>query len=149
MDTGVCSDPEMGDGTGCDDNDAFTELDVCTAGVCVGENPCSETQCTAKNQCHDVGVCTNVVSPDRSSVSASCSDPMSALGTAFDDDDGRTIGDMCVSGTCQGEDRCNTVTCTVLDQCHVMGECDSYTGTCSQPAAPDGTSCDDGNSITV
>lgn len=42
----------------------------------------------------------------------------------------------------------NPVVCTAIDQCHVAGTCDSATGTCSNPAAPDGTSCSDGNGCT-
>jgi hypothetical protein len=42
----------------------------------------------------------------------------------------------------------NPVVCTATDQCHVAGTCDSSTGTCSSPAAPDGTTCSDGNGCT-
>ncbi len=38
--------------------------------------------------------------------------------------------------------------CTALDACHVAGTCDPVTG-CHNPAAPDGTPCDDGNACTA
>lgn len=43
---------------------------------------------------------------------------------------------------------CAPVVCAVLDQCHVAGICEISTGTCSNPAAPDGTSCNDGDLCT-
>jgi hypothetical protein len=57
----------------------------------------------------------------------------------------------CCSGTCIGgvcKDLCAGVVCAPLDACHVAGTCDPWTGACSSPAAPDGTSCDDGNACT-
>jgi MYXO-CTERM domain-containing protein len=46
----------------------------------------------------------------------------------------------CVSGACTTP----ATVCTALDQCHDVGTCDPGTGTCSNPAKADGTSCDDG-----
>jgi hypothetical protein len=40
------------------------------------------------------------------------------------------------------------VACTASDQCHDAGICDPATGTCSNPAKQDGTSCTDGNACT-
>src|SRR5947207_7758096 len=34
------------------------------------------------------------------------------------------------------------------DQCHSAGACDPATGTCSNPARPDGSGCDDGDACT-
>ncbi len=42
------------------------------------------------------------------------------------------IGDAC---------RCQSVTCTALDACHGKGTCQPATGTCTNPALSDGTSC--------
>jgi hypothetical protein len=39
---------------------------------------------------------------------------------------------------------CGTVVCSALDQCHVAGTCDFTSGACSNPAAPDGTTCSSG-----
>jgi hypothetical protein len=52
---------------------------------------------------------------------------------------------VCVGGSCQlgiG------VACTPSDQCHVAGICDPITGSCSNPVAPNGTTCNDGNPCT-
>src|SRR5207247_10548 len=38
--------------------------------------------------------------------------------------------------------------CTAIDQCHVPGTCSPATGTCSDPARPDGSACDDGSACT-
>jgi hypothetical protein len=41
------------------------------------------------------------------------------------------------------------VICTASDQCHVAGACIPLTGSCTDPAAADGTACNDGNNCTV
>ena len=38
--------------------------------------------------------------------------------------------------------------CTPQDACHVAGTCQPGTGTCTNPPAPDGATCDDGNPCT-
>jgi predicted alpha/beta superfamily hydrolase len=38
--------------------------------------------------------------------------------------------------------------CAPIDQCHLAGVCDQQTGFCSNPAAADGTACNDGNPCT-
>src|SRR5204862_6223641 len=40
------------------------------------------------------------------------------------------------------------VPCAAADQCHAAGVCDPATGTCSNPAKPDGAACDDGSACT-
>jgi len=50
------------------------------------------------------------------------------------------------NGVCT--DLCADVTCTASDACHVAGTCNPATGTCSNPSAPDGTSCNDGDDCT-
>jgi MYXO-CTERM domain-containing protein len=50
-----------------------------------------------------------------------------------------------VNGTCVGS---NPKTCTASDACHVAGTCDSGTGACSNPKAPDGTGCNDNDACT-
>ena len=56
-------------------------------------------------------------------------------------------GSTCVDGTCQ-PDLCAGVLCVPLDACHTAGTCDPSTGQCSNPAAPDGTTCNDGDACT-
>jgi hypothetical protein len=71
---------------------------------------------------------------------------------------GKATGAACVSGnlcvqagteTCDAGGVCGggtaAVTCSAADACHVAGTCNPNTGTCSNPAATDGTSCS-GNS---
>ncbi len=41
------------------------------------------------------------------------------------------------------------MTCTASDQCHDAGTCASSTGLCSNPAAANGTVCDDGDPVTT
>jgi hypothetical protein len=53
---------------------------------------------------------------------------------------------VCVNGTCQlGVG----VSCSPTDQCHVAGICNPATGICSNPTAPNGTACNDGNPCTL
>src|SRR5207249_1811157 len=61
------------------------------------------------------------------------------------DGDACTQSDTCQSGSCVGS---NPVTCTASDQCHVAGTCNPATDTCSNPDAPNGTGCNDGNACT-
>src|SRR5205823_4379125 len=51
----------------------------------------------------------------------------------------------CQAGTCTGM---NGVVCVAQDQCHTAGTCNPATGTCSNPAKPDGSACNDGNTCT-
>src|SRR6185503_14569356 len=132
--TGLCSDPTKADGTSCTDNDACTQSDTCQLGTCVGDSP---VVCTAKDQCHDPGTC--------DSSSGLCSDPAKPDDTACSDNDGCTQTDTCQGGVCEGA---NPVLCVVKDQCHLLGECDSTTGMCSNPIKDNDTPCNDGDACT-
>ena len=57
-----------------------------------------------------------------------------------------TQGNKCLAGVCVPG---TPVTCTASDQCHGVGTCDTTTGICSNPALPDGTTCDDGDWLTT
>jgi len=131
--TGACSNPEKADGSACDDADACTEGDSCQAGVCSAS---SEVQCTAPDQCHGASC-----NPQ----SGQCEYPALEDGAACDDGDGCTQSDSCQSGECTGGD---PVQCEASDQCHDVGECDSATGACSDPAKADGAACDDADACT-
>jgi cysteine-rich repeat protein len=87
-------------------------------------------------------------------------------------DDGNLESGDCCSATCEFEaadspcdDRnlCTTrdacdgagacvggapVVCTAADQCHLPGTCAPDTGVCSDPAKPDGSTCDDADPLT-
>jgi hypothetical protein len=132
--TGVCSNPNAADGTGCNDGNACTQSDACQSGVCTGSNP---VVCTASDQCHVAGVC--------NTGTGLCSNPTAPNGTPCADGNACTQTDTCQLGTCTGS---NPVVCTASDQCHVAGVCDTGTGVCSNPSAPDGTSCNDQNATT-
>src|SRR5439155_1120157 len=127
--TGVCSNPAKPNGTTCDDNNACTRTDTCKAGTCTGANPVT---CTAQDQCHDVGTC----HPS----SGTWSHPPKPNGPSSYATLSRSRTDTCEAGACTGA---NPVTCTAQDQCHDVGTCNPSTGTCSNPAKPNGATCDD------
>jgi hypothetical protein len=52
--TGTCSNPNLTDGTGCNDGDKCTLTDSCQVGACVGANPVS---CTAGSCDPSTGAC--------------------------------------------------------------------------------------------
>ncbi len=107
-----------------------TFIAIACVGVCC-------QPCMASDQCHVAGSC--------DPTTGACSNPTAPDGTACDDNDACTRTDNCHMGTCVGGD---PVVCASLDQCHVAGTCDPTTGACSNPAAPDGTICDDRNACT-
>lgn len=124
----------LANGSGCSDGNACTETDTCQAGVCVGANPVT---CTASDPCHVAGVC--------DTGTGACSNPNADDGTTCNDANACTQTDACQSGVCTGA---NPVVCTPIDPCHVAGVCNTVTGICPNPAAPDGTTCDDQNATT-
>jgi len=84
--TGLCTQPLLTDGTPCDDADACTLTDACSAGACVGGNP---VVCTAQGVCHVSGTC--------DSVTGQCSNPLADDGTLCP-------GGACLAGTCVATD---------------------------------------------
>ncbi len=132
--TGLCSNPNSAQGTPCDDDDACTQTDACQDGSCVGVNP---VVCTPLDQCHVAGVCNQATGV--------CTDPNATDGAPCGDSSECTQTDTCQSGVCVGG---NDVVCAPSDQCHVAGVCDPLTGLCSDPEAPNGTTCDDGDACT-
>src|SRR5947208_1905314 len=132
--TGLCSNPTRPDGASCNDGNACTQTDTCQAGTCTGANP---VVCAAADQCHVAGTC--------DAATGTCSNPAKPDGATCDDGSACPRTDTCQAGVCTGT---NPVVCAATDQCHVAGTCDPATGTCSNPAKPDGASCDDGNACT-
>src|SRR5439155_1060075 len=108
--------------------------DTCQAGACVGANP---VVCTAANQCHTAGTC--------DPTTGTCSKTGKAKCRASDDGNACTQTDTCQAGACVGA---NPVVCTAANQCHTAGTCDPASGACSNPAKPNGTSCNDANACT-
>ncbi|MFO0726722.1 MAG: DUF4215 domain-containing protein [Myxococcota bacterium] len=99
--------------------------------------PCAGVVCTPNAQCQtasacDVrtGFCVGTNRPDN---------------TACNDGNACTTVDRCISGTCAGS---VPLRCTAADACHTAGTCDAATGACSNPIAPNGTPCTDGNACT-
>ena len=81
--TGDCLSPVRPDGTPCDDNDASTEGDICTNGVCAGTCISGRTDCGSLNfsgqRCSDLqtdpnncGVCSNQCSAGQTCVNGAC-----------------------------------------------------------------------------
>jgi glucose/arabinose dehydrogenase len=137
----------LADGTMCDDTDACTENDSCTAGVCGG----------AAVDCDDANVCTTD-SCDSATGCAYSNNTMSC-----NDGDGCTENDTCAGGACSGtavdcddsnpctDDSCsagacvnanNTATCDDSDACTENDVCAN--GACSGATID----CDDSNPCT-
>src|SRR5439155_756793 len=132
--TGACSNPAKPNGTSCNDANACTQSDTCQAGACVGANP---VVCTADKQCHTAGTCDPAPGP--------CSNPPKPNGTGCNAPTARAPRPTCQAGACVGA---NPAVCTAADQCHTAGTCDPASGVCSNPAKPNGTSCNDANACT-
>jgi 6-phosphogluconolactonase (cycloisomerase 2 family) len=108
--SGECSQPVKADASTCNDGDACTRTDTCTAGACLGSNP---VVCSAPDQCHDIGTC----NPS----SGQCSNPATADGTPCDDGDQCTVKESCVAGSCTpatpAADADGDGVCDALDIC--------------------------------
>jgi alpha-tubulin suppressor-like RCC1 family protein len=89
--TGACSNPSAANGTPCNDGNACTQTDTCQAGVCTGGNP---VVCVPPDQCHVAGTC--------NAATGACSLVDAPDGTACDDGNPGTIGDVCTAGVCAG-----------------------------------------------
>ena len=127
--TGVCSNPNAADGTGCDDGDACTQTDTYVSGAYVGANP---VVCTAADQCHDVGAC--------DAATGICSNPAKTNGTPCDDGLFCTSGDTCQNGACTGgASPCNAANCEICDEAN--GRCISK--------CPVGTQCDGNGNCAI
>ena len=124
---GVC---KILDGTKCDDGDACTQMDTCSAGQCIGDDP---KMCATSETCAGTSVC--------DPATGMCMGALAQNGTTCDDGNACTSSDACQNGVCQGE---SNVECPPLDACHAPGTCDPTNGTCSSPVLPDGTICPGG-----
>ena len=155
-------------GTSCNDGNACTRSDICTAGfcggtaytcddglgctvdTCNGDGTCTHTptdgSCVIDGTCYVAGA-TNPTNPCQQCAPSSSQTNWSPKpnGTSCNDGNACTRTDTCQAGSCTGS---NPVVCTASDQCHDAGTCDTGTGACSNPAKPDGTTCDDGNGET-
>ncbi|HVY32684.1 MAG TPA: hypothetical protein VHB79_39380 [Polyangiaceae bacterium] len=132
--TGTCSNPAKTDGTGCDDGNKCTQSDSCQAGACTGSKP---IKCSALGQCYKVGVC--------DTQTGICSNPYQSSGTACDDTDACTTGEVCDgAGTCGGG---SAVVCQQPSNVCLYAACNSTLG-CVTNEQPAGTACDDGTACS-
>jgi len=132
---GAVGEPCCAVGQACvDDANACNGPETCQSGMCAHGSPVT---CMALDQCHDVGTC--------NPTSGVCPNPNKPDGTACNDGNLCTQTDSCQSGTCVGA---NPIVCMPLDQCHNAGTCNQTTGMCSNPAQPNGTTCNDSNACT-
>jgi Tol biopolymer transport system component len=115
----------------CDDGNVCTQ-DKCDkhTGTCEFKPIHQRRACDDGNACTSVDVCDRGVCQGRNLPN----------GTICSDGNACTQSDTCQSGACTGAD---PVICSPSDQCHVTGTCDATTGSCANPAAADGTACDD------
>ncbi|MBK8995696.1 MAG: hypothetical protein IPM35_08110 [Myxococcales bacterium] len=165
----ACDGAEICDGAGtCQPGTppAFDDGNPCTADACspsagVTHTPvaagtsCGDGDaCNGDETCNATGTCQPGTPPnldDGNACTADSCDPQTGVahapltGTACDDGSACTQTDTCQAGTCTGS---NPVVCTASDQCHDAGTCNPSTGTCSNPAKPNGTACNDGDACT-
>lgn len=141
--TGRCDDPFAPQGQVCDDESDFTVDDVCDGqGECFGKDLCEGVTCAdlVLDQCMSAGAC------DR--LTGKCTSQPKQEGVTCDDGDEKTVNDVCVAGSCKGEDLCANVQCAAINGCHEEGECNAQTGLCIDKVKPDEEACDDENEFT-
>eukprot|EP01065_Artemidia_motanka_P042692 TRINITY_DN5771_c0_g1_i3.p1 TRINITY_DN5771_c0_g1~~TRINITY_DN5771_c0_g1_i3.p1 ORF type:complete len:1240 (+),score=286.45 TRINITY_DN5771_c0_g1_i3:39-3722(+) len=93
--TGVCSvKTVLADGTSCDDGNAATPRTVCYSGTC--RLPCLGVECPVLAPCRAAGHCNEAAGVCVFAEAA-------RNGTACDDGDANTVGDVCQSGDCVGQ----------------------------------------------
>ena len=159
------------DGNNCNVGD-HCEAGQCkpTSGkVCTPDaNPCTATTCSADvcgntndnslkcqiDKCHELTQCVDGACPagaaidcnDANPCTADACDPAAGCTHIADDTASCSDGDLCTSA-----DKCKNGVCAVtpvacqpIDDCHVAGECNSKTGNCDDPRAPDDTECANG-----
>ncbi len=136
-----CVTAPANDGIGCDDGDANTGPDTCSAGKCK-PGPKLST-CKADVDCDDKDACTD---NKCDTGTGKCSNP-TKTDAKCDDGDACTAGDKC--GDKDGKAACLPGAATKCDDGNgcTTDSCDSKTG-CSNKAVTDGVSCDDGAKCT-
>jgi hypothetical protein len=108
--TGICSNPAKPEGLACNDDNACTTGDSCTAGVCVGGAP---------PNCDDGNVCTDdACNPATGCVYVNNSNPC-------EDGNACTTGDICSSGACEGgpPPNCDDANVCTTDSCDPQAGC--------------------------
>lgn len=128
-DGGLCSYTPLTLAAGsCDDNNACTEQDACTNGVCGGQ----PKLCAPPTACFGVGVC-------QATLDGGCTYTPLAASSGCNDSNDCTTNDRCDGdGGCFGDPQ----PCVPPTNCHASAGCDSN-GTCIWTAVSGG-SCDAG-----
>jgi hypothetical protein len=127
QDNGTCGKRPKDDGTSCNaDNTDCTSGDSCQNGVCT---PGAGVDCRAEDDQCNRGVCQS---------DGTCVKEPRQDGTVCSDGDPCTQPDTCQNGSCVAGP---ALVCGASDECHLAGACNEATGFCSDPVAPDGTSC--------
>jgi hypothetical protein len=153
-----CVTRNKADGTSCNDGNAATTADRCTAGTCAGrpvtpgDSPGHGSSGGSGKQdeafcavsCDDGDPCTA-----NRCVQGACQSEPAPAGTACDDGDPITVSDMCSAGSCRGTPQvapmCQGVSCEDGNSCTIDA---CAKGSCTHLALADGTRCDDGNRRT-
>jgi RHS repeat-associated protein len=166
-----CAKAKYYNGTVCADGNPCTWGDTCQNKACVPD-PNRNTQCSAADQCHDVGTC--------DATSGICSNPAKVDGTGCDDGAACTKGDHCTAGTCAGTTyNCDSMlacevgtcngdgsctysptqgSCAIAGVCYADGAtaptmpcqaCNAATSQTAWTSKPDGTACDDNKACTT
>ncbi len=120
-------------GTNLAPGSACSNVIECASGFCVDGVCCLVPACYPVNSCREASVC--------QAGTGTCSDVVKPDGSYCDDGNACTRYDICKAGACLG-------TSPIECNCHITDVCNPVTGTCSEPAKPDGSSCDDGNTCT-
>jgi hypothetical protein len=148
--TGVCSNPNAGNGTSCNaDSNGCTVGDSCQAGTCVA-GPAQVCNTPPNGFCYapNSGACTSTGNNSNTCVYAPATGQACTAGNAAVKCSGTNVFS---SFACDGTGACvgqTPVACT-SSQCTTGGSCSPTSGACAGGTnQPDGTTCNDGNACT-
>src|SRR5262249_20543658 len=154
------------DGTGCNDNNACTDVDTCAGGKCVGVisvgSPAAICNAGDGDVCDGIEHC-NTATGACEATALNCDDANpcttdscnaingcmhSQITGLCDDGNACTTGDECVNGACLGAPTSASQTCAASGNACTTGaaSCDPGTGTCVTSPPLD---CDDGDACTT
>ncbi|MFQ5493742.1 MAG: hypothetical protein ACE5EX_00010 [Phycisphaerae bacterium] len=136
--TGACQPTPTNEGAACNDQNACTTGDVCTAGVCAGTQTPGCQPCVTNPDCDDADPCT-----DDTCVSPGVCVHFNNTGPC-DDADPCTQNDTCAAGVCAG----SPVDCSAAGNACNVGTCNPVTGVCEPVPTNEGGPCDDANPCT-
>ena len=167
---GICTNPNLVDGTACTDDGNECSDDICTAGLCSHPpltagtscgNPVAEGLCDNPDTCDGAGICTINREPGTTVCSASTdecdpeelcdgtspfcpADLLTPDGTVCTADGNECTIDECSAGVCSHPAELDGILC--IDDGNECTADVCSLGSCSHPALTDGTVCtDDGN----